>query len=517
MSAKGKVSIALLLLVAFAAGIFFTTIGANLFDLADAIGTDSRASDTRLDTEFGAAMDLQEAFIQVAESVNPTVVQIRSERLVEGRRMPSPFQNSPFDQFFPDFFGDRQIPPQLREGLGSGVIVRSNGYIVTNNHVIEGADELTVVLYDGREYDAEVVGADPRSDLAVVKIDETGLTSISYGNAENARTGQWVLAFGSPLSADLENTVTAGIVSAMSRVSTGTSRLNLYAEFIQTDAAINPGNSGGPLVNLRGEMIGINTAILSRTRQYAGIGFAIPVNLVESVAGQLIETGTVARAYLGVRFAEVPETLADALDIPRGAAQITQVAPETPADRAGLQAGDIIVAIDGQQLTNYNELRTTIGTLPPGAEVELIVVNTEGERRTVGVTLGEQPEDMFATNDPASEGDGPQGGSESLGALGLSLRDVTPQLLRQLGLENEDAYEGVLITDVNRTSAAFRDAQLRRGDIVVEIGRERVRSEAELLDVYRDIDAGEDFLVRVLRVQGDEPVSFVTALEKPAS
>ncbi len=511
---KGKVSIVVLLAVAFITGILFTTAGANLFDLADRIGTDSRADDTRLTTEYEAVAQLENAFTEVAEAVSPTVVQIRSEQEVERSPRGNPFEGTPFE----DFFGRSPMMPDPgpRQGLGSGVVVRSDGYIVTNNHVVEGADRLTVAMFDGTEYDAEVVGADPMSDLAVVKIDAEELTSISYGNAETVQTGQWVLAFGSPLSADLENTVTAGIVSAKGRVSESTSRLNIYAEFIQTDAAINPGNSGGPLVNLRGELVGINTAILSRTQQYAGIGFAIPVDLVQNVTAQLIEDGTVERGYLGVGFAQVPETLSEALGVPRGAAQITQVQPGTPADEGGLETGQVIVAINEQQLTNYNQLRTTIGSMAPGDEVAMTVVNSDGERRTVEVTLGEQPDDLFPGQADEEGEDDEDGASESISALGLDVRNVTPEVLQRLGLENEERYQGVLITDVDRGSAAYRDADLRRGDIIVEVAEERVRSQDEFTEAYGSVEAGEAFIVRVLRRQADDVVSFVTALRKPA-
>lgn len=524
MSAKGKVSIALLLVAAFAAGIFFTTAGANLFGLADRIGTDSRADDTRLDTDFGAVAELEDAFTQVSEAVNPTVVQIRSEQRVNGNdrfgggRNPfegTPFEGTPFEDFFGQ--GPNSQGPQFREGLGSGVVVRPNGYIVTNNHVVARADELTVVMADGTEHDAEVVGTDRFSDLAVIKIDAEGLTSVSYGNSENVRTGQWVLAFGSPLSRDLENTVTAGIVSAKGRVSDNTTQLNTYAEFIQTDAAINPGNSGGPLVNLRGELIGINSAIYSRTQQYAGIGFAIPVNLVRNVTDQLIDSGAVTRGFLGVQFDTVPVALSEALDVPRGAAQVTRITEDSPAERAGLEAGDIIVAVDGQELRNYNQLRTMIGAKSPGDETELTVVNADGDDRTVNVTLDEQPGDLFAQSgqQPSEEAD--ESEAESLSALGIDVRNLTPQILDQLGLDQDADYEGVIISRISESSDAYRESDLRRGDIVVEVDRQRIRNQEEFMDAYRGVEDGEAFLVRVLRRQGENMTSFATALRKPAS
>lgn len=519
MSATGKASVAILLVAAFVAGILFTTAGANLFGLGDKVGTDSQARTTEVNVQTGSADELSEAFAQVTESVSPTVVQIRPGREVEGFR--NPFEGTPFEDFFgvPDDQG-----PQFQQGLGSGVVVRPDGYIITNYHVVAEADEVSVVMSDGEEYEAEVVGTDEYSDLAVVRIDADDLTTIAFGSTDDVRAGYWVLAFGSPLSEDLENTVTAGIISAKGRLSEGTAQINLASELIQTDAAINPGNSGGPLVNLSGEMVGINSAIYSRTGGFQGIGFAIPVNVVENVAEQLIENGSVERGYLGVTFDRVSESLSRALDVPRNSAQITNVDPDTPADQAGLEAGDIVVAIDGQQLTNFNQLRTIIGNRRPGEEVEMEIVNEDGNRSTVTVELGERPDDLFAQGnqqEPGSEGGGEDEGAEELESLGLSLRNTTPSVLQDLGLENTEEFQGVVITDIDQTSNAYRDAELRERDIIIEINRERVQDREEFMEVYQNIGAGETFLVRVvrpLRAQGGvQAQSFVTALSKPSS
>jgi serine protease Do len=522
MSMKRKSSIAVFVVVAFLAGAFFVTAGANVFDLGGALSENSRAEGT---TELKAPDDLQSAFIEVADVVNPTVVQIQSSKEAkQRRRMPAPFRR---------FFGgprggedEGQRP--LRQGIGSGVIVRSNGYVVTNNHVVEDTEETTVVMEDGTQYDAEIVGADPMSDLAVLKVDETDLPTVSYGDSDNVQVGQWAMAFGSPLSKDLENTATAGIISAKGRVSRTTSNINQIAELIQTDVAINPGNSGGPLVNLQGELIGINSAIASKTGGYQGVGFAIPVNLVKSITDQLIESGNVARGYLGVSFGNVSPALVQDLDISRGAAQIERVQPGSAADDAGLQVGDIITAIEGSDLNNFNELRTTIGSKQPGDTVEMTIVSSQnGDRRTVEVELGERPDDVLASSDePGGSQDGsPQGGSssqkETMDDLGLSLQTVTPRLLQRQRIRPSEEYQGAFITNVESRSYAYQEAKLREGLIITHVGAKRVRSVEEFAAAYNEVEAGSTFRVSVLQV-GRGPggstrtATSVTALRKPS-
>jgi serine protease Do len=515
MSAKKKTSIALFIVVAFLTGVLFTTAGANIFDLGDRFSQNSRAGTTRL---AQSPADLQSAFTEVAKSVNPTVVQIQAEKAVQQQ------QRNPFEEFFGG--PQRQGPSPLRQGIGSGVVVREDGYIVTNNHVVQDAEELTVVMYDGTQHEAEIVGTDPQSDLAVVRVEATGLPAVSYGDSDDTQVGEWVMAFGSPLSADLENTVTAGIISAKGRVSGTTTRLNAIAEFIQTDAAINPGNSGGPLVNLQGELVGINSAIASQTGGYQGIGFTIPVNLVKSVTDQLIESGSVARAFLGVGFGNVPPAVAHNLDVPRGAAQVTSVTSGSAAARAGLRTTDIITAVDGQTLSNFNQLRTTIGSKRPGDDVELTVVSgRNGDRRTLDVELGEREQQQIFSNDSGSgnQGNTPgRSGEERLGDLGLSLQSVTPRLLQQQRLPSREEYQGVLVTNVEARSYAYREAELRRGAIITHVNDERVRSVQEFAAAYEDVEAGSSFRVRLLRTgrgpNGDVQTSeTATFLSKPSN
>ncbi|MBT8399093.1 MAG: Do family serine endopeptidase [Rhodothermia bacterium] len=510
MSLKGKASIAVIVVVTFLAGVLTTTLGTNIFGVADRVGSDLQASTSTSSEErpdLPDASPFEEVFIGVAESVNPAVVQIRSERVSENRmnEIHPFFEGTPFEDFF-----DQQPREFRSNALGSGVIVRSDGYIITNNHVIQNAEELEVKLYGGDYYDAEVVGTDPNSDLAVIKIDGSDFPTIPYGSINNIRIGQWVMAFGSPLSEDLGNTVTAGIVSGLGRTSLALSRLNTFSSFIQTDAAINPGNSGGPLVNLRGELIGINSAIFSRSGGYQGVGFAIPVDVVDNVTTQLIDDGVVKRAFLGVSFGPVSPALADAFGVPRGAAQVESVTEGSAAEEADLRSGDIITAIDGYQLKDYNQLRTIIGNKLPGATVKLDIVR-DGDVKELAVKLGERDEDAIAgAINGGTESDEPS----EMNRLGIEIRDLTASLRRSLQLDDE-SIQGVVVSSIDESSDAYREADLRRGDIIVELDKKEVTSVSDFERLYSDLDGGDHFLVRVMRPARGATRSFITALVKP--
>ncbi len=514
MSIKGKASIAVIVVVTFVSGILVATVGTNVLGLANRVGSDSQAG-TLLEppnrpvqsTAAGAAIAFEDVFVQIAESVNPSVVQIRSERVSKTEGFATnPFEGTPFEDMF-----RRNIPPQQfrSNALGSGVIINADGHIITNNHVIQEAEELEVQLFNGEYYDAQVVGTDPNSDLAVIKIDAPqDLTTIKFGSFDEVRIGQWVMAFGSPLSEDLGNTVTAGIVSAVGRTSLALSQLNTFSSFIQTDAAINPGNSGGPLVNLRGELVGINSAIFSRSGGSQGIGFAIPVDVVSNVTTQLIQTGEVKRAFLGVSFGPVSPSLSDAFGVPRGAAQVEGVTAGSAAEIADLKSGDIIVAVNGVQLKDYNQLRTTIANKLPGESVDLLVVR-DGKKRTITVKLGQRDDDAIARSE-----DAPTANPDTeLESLGMTISDTSPDLLRRFGFSNE-SLKGAVITEIDRGSDAYREAELRQGDVITEVDRKPITSRAQLLRAYEAVDAGDMFLVRIVRPAGTDTRSFITALKK---
>jgi len=523
MSTTGKVSLAAIVGTAFLAGLFFATAGANLFGLDDLAGTSSQAAtldgSTALQQEAADAVptDFQSLFADVAESVNPAVVQIRAEKVVE-RRMPNPFQGTPFE----DFFGGPGGPERefRSQGLGSGVFVQSDGHVVTNNHVIEDADELSVVTLDGSQYNAEVVGTDPTRDLAVLKLDASEeFTAISFGDSDSLRPGEWVLAFGSPLSQNLNNSVTAGIVSAVGRLQSPPQRrqrqqpaqsgpqISPVQNFIQTDAAINPGNSGGPLVNLNGELVGINTAIASQTGGYQGIGFAIPSATVERVATQLIETGEVRRAYLGVRYGPASQSLIENEDLPRGAAVIGSVEEGSPAEEANLQPGDIVTAINGEPLQNHLQIGNVIAGMMPGEEVTL-TINRDGEDQTITTTLG-STEDQAGDPATADSDDAPSE-DQMMEELGLALQDITPDIARELGLEDTD---GVVITDVDRSNPIIRNSGLQPRLIIIEAAGRRTPDLDTFRQVYAELEPGQAFRVVVRSPQG---FVDVTSLRKPS-
>ena len=514
MSTKGKVSLAVVIGSAFIAGILFATAGANLFGAGETVGTSSQAANldgsTAVEQSVGSTpREFETAFSEVAESVNPAVVQIRAEKEVE-RRMRNPFEGTPFERFFGQ---PGPSEPDVRQGLGSGVIVRSDGHIITNNHVVEDAQRLSVQTKDGTQYDAEVIGTDSYSDLAVLDVDASNLKAVSFGNSEQLNVGQWVMAIGSPLSPQLNNSVTAGIVSALGRLQASPQRSRNPEQgsgvhnFIQTDAAINPGNSGGPLVNLQGELVGINTAIASRSGGNQGIGFAIPVNTVERVATQIIEEGDVQRAYLGIRYRSAPQNLIKNEDLPQGSAVVSQVQSETPAAEAGLQAGDIIVAIGEEPLDDYLQLGNQIASMQPGNEVSLRI-NRDGDTMDLTVTLGARGNMTTASADQSS-GDAPSSPEDLREELGLELQDVTPEVARQLGL---DQGQGVLITDVDQSNSMVRDSGLQPKQIIFEMGGQKISGLDAFMDVYGKVKPGEAFRVAVRNPDG---FVFVTSLRRP--
>lgn len=521
---RQKLTVGLLVVAAFLGGVFFVASAAEFLGLTDIL-PDSVAQRIEQTQEIATAEDLGRAFTQVAERVNPAVVQIRATQLVD-RDEADPFSgNSPFDFFFRQPPGGQgsdapELQPFERSGLGSGAFIRSDGYIVTNNHVVEDATELRVVLFNGRELDAEIVGADPFSDLAVLKVEGDDFPSVPFGEAEDVRVGQWVLAFGSPLNAELSNTVTSGIISSLGRYSGGN---NSISNYIQTDAAVNPGNSGGPLVNLRGEIVGINSAIATRTGTFNGISFAIPVDIVRNTVEQLIDSGAVERGYLGISFGAVNPALARALDVGPGAALVAAVTEDAqgrePAGEAGIRPDDVITAVDGVTLRDSRQIVSLISNKRPGDRVDLTIVR-DGDEETVTVRLGVRPENPLGTPQggeqlqPMSES-GDDAEPAEMEGLGLTIQTATPAALRRFGIEAENV-KGVLVTDVERSSEAYRDADLRRGVVITEVDRKPVANRAEFESALAGVGAGETFLVRVQRfARNGDAVSTLTALTKP--
>lgn len=502
---KRQVSVALLVMGAFLGGIFFVTSAANLLGADGLFGRADAQRAVGPEEAVATAEDLGQAFSAVAERVNPAVVQIRSTRTA-----PAQAQTDPFGFGIP-FGGGEQ------SGLGSGAFISADGYVVTNNHVVEDADQLTVVLFDGRELDAEVVGADPFSDLAVLRVEGDDHPALAFGDSDELRVGQWVIAVGSPLDAALSNTVTHGIVSSVGRYNGGRDPMGrqTISNYIQTDAAVNPGNSGGPLVNLRGEIIGINSAIATRTGTFNGISFAIPSNIVRGTVEQLIDSGVVQRGFLGISFQEAPPSLRRAVGVGPGAALVAQIAEDaegnTPAADAGIRVDDLITGIDGVELSDSGQIVSLISNKRPGDTVEL-TYNRDGRERTATVTLGRRPGDdalAEAMGGRALPNQPMSGATEPTSAemFGVSLRDFSARERRQLGSD----VRGVLVAEVDRSSEAYRDARIREGMVIVEVDRQPVASVSEVQAAIADVDEGDSFLVRIETPNGP---SFLTALTK---
>ena len=410
-------------------------------------------------------------FVAVVKAVTPAVVNISTTRTVRTQAGDmSPLMEDPFfRQFFGDeFFRRFQMPRERRENsLGSGVIVSSDGYIVTNNHVIAKADEIKVLLNNAkREYAGKVVGTDPKTDLAVIKINAKGLPTLPWGDSDKLEVGEYVLAIGNPFG--LNQTVTLGIVSATGRADVGIAD---YEDFIQTDAAINPGNSGGAMVNARGELVGINTAIFSRSGGYMGIGFAVPANLTRVVMDSLIKSGKVVRGWLGVSIQQVTPELAKQFGLkePKGAL-VSEVMDDGPAAKAGLKSGDIVTAFDGKAIEGPSMLRNYVAQTPVGREVKVEVLR-ERKKTDIAVKIGEQPKDAPDTPEE-TDGDAAKHGA----LTGIEVRPLTPDVQRGLGLP--PGSTGVVVTGVAGGSPAAA-AGLQPGDVITELNRHPVRNLAD--------------------------------------
>ena len=417
-----------------------------------------------------SAQSIQNSYADLVSKVAPAVVTIRStERARSAQQFP--FMDDPS---FREFFGDRmpqqqQQPPQRVQGVGSGVIVNSDGYILTNHHVVDGALEIKVELTDNRTFTAKLVGSDPPSDLAVLKIDAKDLPTLALGDSDKVRVGDAVLAVGNPLG--IGQTVTSGIVSAKGRA-TGLSD-GSFEDFLQTDAAINRGNSGGALVNTTGELIGINAQILSPSGGSIGIGFAIPSNMAKAVMEQLMKTGKVRRGMLGVTIQSVDADLASSLSLPaaRGAI-VTSVASGGPAEKAGLQRGDVILAINKQPVIDNNSLRNLVASQPPGSSVD-VTASRDGRDQNFHVALAELPDRQPpASEDEDTSSTGPIGNEK----FGLSLQPLTASTAQRNGLEATD--QGLLVTRLDPNGSAA-DAGIRQGDLIQEVNRQPVHTIAE--------------------------------------
>jgi serine protease Do len=443
--------------------------------------------------QLAVANDLSQAFRQVAKALGPSVVSISSTRRIEPTQRGPRFEGQipeEFRRFFDDdtferFFENRtpQRPFEQR-GLGSGVIVSEDGYILTNHHVVGQADEVNVTLSDGRQLRAELVGGDEATDVAVLKIDADGLKPAKLGKSSALEVGEWVLAIGSPFG--LHHTVTAGIVSATGRANL---RITDYEDFIQTDAAINPGNSGGPLVNLRGEVVGINTAIATRGAGYMGVGFAIPSEMASHVMHGIIDKGFVTRGWLGAMIQDLNEDLAESFKFESTeGVLIGDVVDGGPAQKAGLKAGDIVTKYNGQTVESANELRNAVAATAPDTDVKLEVFR-DGRPTTITVKVAQLDTQQVAS----ASG---RGSGESANELGMRVENLTPERASQLGVETDE--QGVVVTEVEEGSLAAR-VGIQAGDIVLAMGDQPTTNVEEFREAIGKVNAEEGIRLQLMR------------------
>jgi serine protease Do len=446
----------------------------------------------------GHAFTPPETFADLAEQISPSVVNITTSTTVAGRpegpNLDIP-EGSPFEEFFNDFL-DRQGEgqggrPRKSEALGSGFVISEDGYIVTNNHVIEKADEIEIEFFSGKRLQAKLVGTDPKTDIALLKVEsDTPLAFVNFGNSDLMRVGDWVVAMGNPLGQGFS--VSAGIVSARNRALSGT-----YDDYIQTDAAINKGNSGGPLFNMDGQVIGVNTAILSPTGGSIGIGFSMASNVVTKVVDQLREFGETRRGWLGVRIQDVTPDVAEAMGLAAANGALITDVPDGPAKDAGMLAGDVIVTFDGSDVADTRELVRRVADAPVGEAVRVIVMR-EGKSVTLSVTLGRREE---AEGEPVATAATPAPEPEAGEVLGLSITPLTPEVAKELGVP--DDTKGLAITMVDELSEAFAKG-LRVGDVITEAGQQSVVRIKDLTDRVEEAKgAGRKSLLLLVRRGGD--------------
>ena len=457
---------------------------------------------TLLILQASMALAKPESLAPLAEKISPSVVNITTSTTVEGRTGPQGIvpEGSPFEDFFREF-QDRNNDgegnrPRRSSALGSGFVISEDGYVVTNNHVIESADEITIEFFSGEELVAKVIGTDPKTDIALLKVEASQpLPFVSFGDSNAARVGDWVIAMGNPLGQGFS--VSAGIVSARNRALSGT-----YDDYIQTDAAINRGNSGGPLFNMDGEVIGVNTAILSPNGGSIGIGFSMASNVVTRVIDQLQEFGETRRGWLGVRIQEVTDDVADAMGLKKAVGALITDVPEGPAREAGLKTGDVIKSFDGVEVVDTRGLVRQVGNSPVGATVRVTVLR-DGKTQTIKVVLGRREDADGAVPAAVDENadDGTEAEPQSTMLMGLTLMPLTDDLRAELGADGD--MSGLAVTDVDQTSEAFEKG-LRMGDIITEAGQEQVTSIAELeARIAAAKEAGRKSLLLLVRRGGD--------------
>ena len=427
-----------------------------------------------------------QAFVEIAKAVTPAVVNI-STVIKSPSQQASPFFDDPF---FRRFFGNefQEFEPKKRPGLASGAIVSSDGYIVTNNHVVENAEQIKVLLSDKREFKAKMIGADPKTDIAVIKIDGDNLPTIALGDSDKLQVGEFAIAVGNPFG--LNQTVTMGIISAVGRANVGIAE---YEDFIQTDAAINPGNSGGALVNIKGEVIGINAAIFSQSGGYQGIGFAVPSNMVKAVMDSLIKSGKVIRGWLGVSVQQLNAELAAQFGLKEArGALVNDIVKGSPAEKGGIQRGDIIISVNGKSIEDSAHLRNIIAQMPIGTKVKIKVIRDKTEKE-IDITIGELPKDIAKLGRGIEKDDGD---AYKNVFTGIKVENITADIAKQLDLPSNT--KGVIVAYIEPGSPPAV-AGMRRGDVIQEINKKRINNTADYRNIVSKIKKDDTVLLLINR------------------
>jgi serine protease Do len=480
---------ALTLLSILVIGVFIGLVLSSRLDIINQLPAKSQISSKSVEI----LTQLSEAQSEVAAAATPSVVNISTTRVIKSSdEMPLDLFDDPFfRRFFGDEFPHPNVPKEHKEqSLGSGVIVSEDGYIITNNHVIEKAQEIKVLLSNKKDYKAKLIGADPKTDIAVIKIDVKGLTALPWGDSNKLKVGEIVFAIGNPFG--LNQTVTRGVISAVGRANVGIAD---YEDFIQTDAAINPGNSGGALVNVRGELIGINTAILSRTGGYQGIGFAVPSSMSKQVMDSLLKYKKVVRGWLGVSIQEVTSDLADEFGVKdlKGAL-VSSVMKGSPAEKTGIRQGDVILQYNGKLVEDTGHLRNMVSQTPIGTTVKVKLYRKKKEIE-VEVVISELPNKLAEA--ALREGESEENNEgESSALAGLGVRELTPDLARHFGLEEND--KGVVVVKVDPGSRLY-EAGIRPGDILLQVNQRNISSLEEYKIIIQKIKAKERLLLLIRR------------------
>lgn len=423
-------------------------------------------------------IETSRAFSDIVAEVSPAVVNISSTKVF--KRDAYPFPEDPFFDLFRPFH-DFDQKKWKEQSLGSGVIISEDGYIITNNHVVEKSEDIRVILYDKRSFKGKVIGSDPKTDIAIVKISAQKLPTVRWGNSDHLKVGEFVLAIGNPYG--LSHTVTMGIISAVGRANVGIAD---YEDFIQTDAAINPGNSGGPLVNINGELIGINTAIFSRSGGYQGIGFAVPSNMARLVMEQLIKQGKIVRGWLGVMIQEVTPEIAQKFGLrePKGAL-VSDITKGSPAEKAGIMRGDIIIEYDGKAISSVSNLRNSVAQTKVGSLVRIKIIRN-GKEFNLNVIVAELPKEMATITEE------PEGNIQRNAFSGVTVYDLTKEIALQLGLNSGE--KGVVVIKVESGSPAD-EAGLKKGDVIQEIDRKKINNMEDFRRVTSLVGSKEETIL----------------------